>query len=89
MLGPVLVNRANNSKTAPMGVYTSAGDLLTMRKLKNAYATSNLHIDQCNILSAAQISVVANKEMKKPQYDRRPKNEGLLYVLIELVLRES
>ncbi len=80
---------ANNSKTAPMGVYTSAGDLLTMRKLKNTYATSNLHIDQCNILSAAQINVVANKEMKKPQYDRRPKNEGLLYVLIELVLRES
>ncbi len=52
--------REPNSKTAPMGVEISAGDLLTMRKLKNA--TSHLHVDQCNIPSTAQISIVANKE---------------------------
>ncbi len=60
-----------------MGGEISAGDLLTMHKLKNTDATS--HIDQRNIPSAAQISVVANKEIKKPQYiekNRRPKNEG-------------
>ncbi len=52
------------------------GDLLTLRKLKNADATSHLHIDQCNIPSSAQISVVADKKIKKPQYvekNRRPK----------------
>ncbi len=38
------------------------GDLLTMCKLKNTDATSHLHIDQRNIPSAAQISIVANKE---------------------------
>ncbi len=32
-----------------------AGDLLTMRKLKNTDATSHLHIDQRNIPSTAQI----------------------------------
>ncbi len=81
-----------NSKTAPMGVDISVGDLLTTRKLKNTDATSNLHIDQRNIPSAAQISIVANKEIKKPQYtekNRRPKNEGLQEVLIDLVLRDS
>ncbi len=40
----------------------SAGDLRTMCKLKNTDATPNLHIDQRNIPSTAQISVVANKE---------------------------
>ncbi len=45
-----------------MGVEINAGDLLTMRKLKNTDATSHLHIDQCNIPSAAQISVVTSKE---------------------------
>ncbi len=53
--------RERNSKTAPMGVEISAGDLLTMRKLKNTDATSHLHIDQRNMPCAAQISVVANK----------------------------
>ncbi len=75
-----------------MGGKISAGDLLTMRKLKNTDATSHLHIDQCNIPSVAQISIVANKEIKKPQYvekNRRPKNDGLLEVLMELVLRDS
>lgn len=65
-----------NSKTALMGGKIFAGDLLRMRKLKNTDATSHLHIDQRNIPSAAQISVVANKEIKKPQYtekNRRPK----------------
>ncbi len=38
--------RERNSKTAPMGVETSAGDLLTTCKLKNTDATSHLHIDQ-------------------------------------------
>ncbi len=51
-----------------MGVEISAGDLLTTRKLRNTDATSHLHIDQCNIPSAAQISVVAHKKIKKPQY---------------------
>ncbi len=46
-----------------MGEEISAGDLLTMRKLKNTDATSHLHIP-----SAAQINAVANKEIKKPQY---------------------
>ncbi len=50
-----------NSKTGPKGVEISVGDLLTTSKLKNTDATSHLHIDQCNIPSAAQISVVANK----------------------------
>ncbi len=54
--------REHNSKTAQMGVDISAGDLLTTCKLKNTDATIHLHIDQCNIPSAAQISVVANKE---------------------------
>ncbi len=43
-----------NSKTAPMGG-DILGDVLT-RKLKNTDATSHLHNDQRNILSAAQIS---------------------------------
>ncbi len=47
-----------------MGVEISAGDLLTMRKLKNTDTTSHLHIDQLNILSAAQISIVANKQSR-------------------------
>ncbi len=54
--------KERNSKTALMGVEISVGDLLTKRKLKNTDATSHLHIDQCNIPSAAQISIVANKE---------------------------
>ncbi len=54
--------RASFSKTAHMGVEISASDLLKMRKLKNPDTTSHLQIDQCNIPSAAQISVVANKE---------------------------
>ncbi len=48
-----------------------------MRKLKNTDATSHLHIDQCNIPRAVQIRIVANKEIKKPQYiekNQRPKN---------------
>ncbi len=60
--------RERNSKRVPMGVEISAGDLLTTRKLRNTDATSHLHIDQCNIPSAAQISVVAHKKIKKPQY---------------------
>ncbi len=51
-----------NSKTVQMGVEISMGDLLTMHKLKNTDATSNLHINQRNTPSAAHISVVANKE---------------------------
>ncbi len=51
-----------------MGGEISAGDVLTMRKLKNTDATPHLHIDQHNIPSAAQISVIKNKEIKKPQY---------------------
>ncbi len=54
--------RECNSKTAPMGGEIYAGDLLAMRKLNNTDATCHLHIDQHNISSAAQISVVANKE---------------------------
>ncbi len=54
--------REPNSKTVPMGGEISAGDLLTMHKLKNTDATSHLHIDQCNIPSAGQISVITNKE---------------------------
>ncbi len=45
-----------------MGGEISAGDLLTLRKLKNTSAVSNLHIYHRNIPIAAQISVVANKE---------------------------
>ncbi len=51
-----------NYKTAPMEGDIFVGDLLTMCKLKNTDATSHLHIDQRNIPSAAQFSVVANKE---------------------------
>ncbi len=53
--------RERNTKQAPMGgeIYTS--DLLTTLKLKNTEA-SHLHIDQHNIPSAAQISIVTNKE---------------------------
>ncbi len=76
-----ILARERNSKTAPMGGEISVGDLLTMRKLRNTDATSHLHIDQRNIPSAAQIrmeiSVVTNKEIKKPRYvekNRRPKN---------------
>ncbi len=62
-IGPVLLNgklaQERNSKTVQMGVEISAGDLLTTHKLKN---TANLHFDQCNIPSAVQISIVANKE---------------------------
>ncbi len=54
--------KQGNSKTAPMGGEIYAGDLLTMHKLNNTDATCHLHIDQHNISSAAQISVVANKE---------------------------
>ncbi len=54
--------RERISKTAPTGVEISVGDLLTTRKLKNTDLTSHLHIDQRNIPSAAQISIVANKE---------------------------
>ncbi len=52
----------HNSKTAPMGMEISAGDLLTTHKLKNTDAISHLHINQRNIPSAAQISIVANKQ---------------------------
>ncbi len=54
--------REHNSNTALMGGEISAGDLLTMRKLKNTDAKPHLHIDQHNIPSAAQISVIENKE---------------------------
>ncbi len=40
-----------------MGVNISAGNLMTMHKLKNTDATSNFHNDQCNLPSAAQISI--------------------------------
>ncbi len=50
-----------NSKTAPMCMEMSAADLLTPHKWKNTDTTSHLHIDQRNIPSAAQISLVANK----------------------------
>ncbi len=56
------LTRERYSKTALLSVEISAGDLLTMHKLNNTDATSNLHINQPNILSAAQISIVANKE---------------------------
>ncbi len=52
--------RERKSKTAPMGVEMSAGDLLTTWKLKNTDATTHLHIDQRNIPSAVQVSVVKN-----------------------------
>ncbi len=54
--------RDHNFKTAPMGRDISAGDLITMHKLKNTDATSHLHIDQRNITSAAKMSAVANKQ---------------------------
>ncbi len=54
--------RERNSKTALMGGGISAGDLLTTRILKNTDKTSHLHIGQRNVPSAAQISVVTNKE---------------------------
>ncbi len=47
--------RACDSKTVPMDVDISAGDLLTTRKLKNRDTTSHFHNDQCNLPSAAQI----------------------------------
>ncbi len=53
----------HSSKTEPMGEDISAGDLLTTtRKLKNTDATSHLHINQCNIPSITQISVVATEQ---------------------------
>ncbi len=45
-----------------MGMEISVGDLLTMCKLKKTDATSHLHIDQRNIPSATQLSVVENKQ---------------------------
>ncbi len=51
-----------NSKTAPMCMEMSAADLLTTRKWKNTDTTSHLHINQRNIPSTAQISLVANKQ---------------------------
>lgn len=60
-LGADLLNRAKSAVTAQIGVEISAGDLQTMHKLKNT--TSHLDNDQCNIPSATQISVVANKLM--------------------------
>ncbi len=54
----------HNSNKAQMGVEISAGDLLTMRKLKNTDVTSRLHIGQRNIASAAQIWLIANKEYR-------------------------
>ncbi len=47
--------RECNSKTVPMGVEISAGDLLTTRKLKNTDAISHFHNDQRNLPSAAQL----------------------------------
>ncbi len=52
-----------------MGEEISAGDLLTMRKLKNTDATSHLHIP-----SAAQINAVANKEATVRWKDLEAKN---------------
>ncbi len=40
------------------------GDLLTTCKLKNTDVTSHLHIDQCNLPSAAKISIVANNQSR-------------------------
>ncbi len=65
-----------------MGVEISAGDLLIMRKLKNTDATSHLHIDQLNIPSAVQISIVANKEIKKPQYIEKTPNPATITAAI-------
>ncbi len=59
--------RELNSKTAQMDVEISPGDLLTMCKIKNTVATSHLHIDQRNIPSAAQISIVTNKELRNKE----------------------
>ncbi len=59
-----------------MGVEISAGYLLTTCKLKDTDATFYLHIDQYNVPSAVQISIVANKEIKK--LNQRTKNEGLI-----------
>ncbi len=56
------LERERNYKTVQMGGKSSAGDLLTTRKLKNTDASSHFHIDQRNIPSTAQISIVANKE---------------------------
>ncbi len=50
------------------------------------------HTDQRNIPSTAQMNVVANKEIKKPESiekNRRQNNEGLQEVLLDLVLRDS
>ncbi len=54
--------KGHRAKTALMCVEISPGHLLKMHKLKNTCTTDNLHIDQRNVQSAAQISVVANKE---------------------------
>lgn len=93
-MGPVLLKQGKlarelNSKTAPMGVEISAGDLLTMHKLNNTDATSHLHIDQRNIPITAQISVVTNKESQVHRKEPEAKNEGVLEVLIDLVFQES
>ncbi len=63
-----------------MGGDISVGDLLTIQKLKNTDATSYLHLDQCNIPNAAQISIVANKEAALCWKEPDAKNEGLLEV---------
>ncbi len=45
-----------------MVVEISAGDLLITTQMKeHTHTTSHLHIDQCNIPSAARINVVLNK----------------------------
>ncbi len=43
----------------------SAGDLLTMCKLKNTDATCNLHVNQRNKPGAAQIIVIKSEEIKR------------------------
>lgn len=47
-----------------MGLEISMGDLLTTHKLRNTNATSFLHIEQCNIPSAAQMNENKEKEAK-------------------------
>ncbi len=50
-----------------MASFTNSLHQRKIKKLKNTDATSHLHIDQRNIPSAAQISIVANKEVRNKE----------------------
>ncbi len=85
-----LILRVSFTKQGKLARFQSSmDDLLATCKLKNTDTTSNLHIDQRNIPSAGQFSIVTNKEATVCYKERRPKNEGLQEVLIDLVLCDS